>query len=207
MPHVQGEPGAGRPAATRRHRAVGADPEQLFGVVAGLLAGKDLAELTVDDIAAAAGVAKGTVFYRYGSKEGLFTALLHHGVEQFTAELADALAAATPAAALLAVVDAQLAFMARHPAFARLLVAEMWRSERAWAETVALVRDRAVAVVAEAVRRGQRSGAVAADPDPELAAPAIVGMTAFAALHWLNAAPGLSRADVLDGLRAMLPLR
>lgn len=178
---------------------------RLFTAVARLVAGHDLSEITVDDIAAAAGVAKGTVFYQFGSKSGLFTALLEHGVGELAAALETAVEQSNGAHAVEAVVSAELAYIEQYPAFARLLVSEMWRSDRDWTATMTLLRDRVVAVVAEALSRTQDSGAAPANLDRATAAPAIFGMVAVVALDWRTFHPDRPLADVVAALRPLLP--
>ncbi|MEV8631205.1 TetR/AcrR family transcriptional regulator [Streptosporangium sp. NPDC051023] len=73
--------GDGRRAETRL---------RLFAAAVEVIAEQGYTAATVDAIAERAGVAKGTVFYNFGSKEGLFTALLEHGIQR----LADAMSEA-----------------------------------------------------------------------------------------------------------------
>ena len=46
-----------------------------------LIGERGAAGVTVDEIAAAAGVSKGTVYYNFGSKSDLIAQLLRHGVD------------------------------------------------------------------------------------------------------------------------------
>src|SRR6266550_4361663 len=57
-----------------------------------IFAKKGFSDATVDDIANAAGVAKGTVYLYYSSKRELYFAALKFGIEQMHAALADKLA-------------------------------------------------------------------------------------------------------------------
>jgi AcrR family transcriptional regulator len=57
---------------------------RLYRAAAELIAEQGFAATTVDAIAERAGVAKGTVFYNFGSKDGLFASLLEHGIDRLT---------------------------------------------------------------------------------------------------------------------------
>src|SRR5438045_7862535 len=56
-----------------------------------VFAKKGFSDATVDDIALAAGVAKGTVYLYYSSKREVYFAALKFGIEQMYAALADQL--------------------------------------------------------------------------------------------------------------------
>ena len=59
--------------------------EQIVEAALALVAERGFAATSVDDIAAAAGVAKGSIFYNFGSKAGLFESIISQGVGRLTA--------------------------------------------------------------------------------------------------------------------------
>ena len=61
--------------------------QKLFDASMELIGERGAAVVTVDEIAAAAGVSKGTVYYNFGSKSDLIAQLLRHGVEILKARL------------------------------------------------------------------------------------------------------------------------
>ena len=67
-----------RADAARNRRAILRATEEL-------LATHDLAEVSMDRVAAAAGVGKGTVFHRFGNREGLMRALVESRVQELSA--------------------------------------------------------------------------------------------------------------------------
>jgi AcrR family transcriptional regulator len=71
----QADPGQGkklRPGRTTATR------QKLFDASMELIGERGAAGVTVDEIAAAAGVSKGTVYYNFGSKSDLIAQLLRH---------------------------------------------------------------------------------------------------------------------------------
>jgi AcrR family transcriptional regulator len=70
-----------RPARTTATR------QKLFDASMELIGERGAAGVTVDEIAAAAGVSKGTVYYNFGSKSELIAQLLRHGVDILKARL------------------------------------------------------------------------------------------------------------------------
>ncbi|WP_107421567.1 TetR/AcrR family transcriptional regulator [Streptomyces nanshensis] len=183
--------------------------EKLFQAAVTLIADQGFSATTVDEIAEQAGVAKGTVYYNFASKSELFEELLRHGVELLTADLRAAADATAEAGgghvdALDAMVRAGLVFIDRYPAFTRLYVAELWRTNRAWNSTLLVVRKEAVAVVEQELRAGMDEGELSGDIDVSLTAAALVGMVLVAALDWKAFQPERSLDDVHGALSLLL---
>ncbi|MET7328119.1 TetR/AcrR family transcriptional regulator [Nonomuraea sp. NPDC005650] len=155
--------------------------QKVFRAAVELIAEHGYAATTVDAIAERAGVAKGTVFYNFGSKEGLFEALLEHSVDLLAEALAAADTGESALDALDSVVLGQLRFFEEHGAFARVLLAEMWRT--AWQEAVARLRESALGVYANVLRRAAANGEVRADLDVETASTAVFGMVLTVAIE------------------------
>src|SRR5919107_4010461 len=80
------------PAAPRKLRPgrTNATKQKLFEASMDLIGERGAAGVTVDEIAAAAGVSKGTVYYNFGSKSDLIAQLLRHGVDILKAQLLEA---------------------------------------------------------------------------------------------------------------------
>jgi len=150
-----------RPARTTATR------QKLFDASMELIGERGAAGVTVDEIAAAAGVSKGTVYYNFGSKSELIAQLLRHGVDILKARLVGApeqgaelpegqsgsggAGAGDPLLAMEAMIGQALDFMAEYPSFARLWVSENWRTPSEWQGTFAVLRGELLAVIAEAV--------------------------------------------------------
>lgn len=183
--------------------------EKLFQAAVTLIAEQGFSATTVDEIAEKAGVAKGTVYYNFASKNELFEELLRHGVELLANDLREASASTASAGgshvdALDAMVRAGLVFIDRYPAFTRLYVAELWRTNRAWNSTLLVVRRQAVAVVEEELRAGVEEGELSGDIDIALTAAALVGMVLVAALDWKAFQPERSLDEVHGALSLLL---
>ncbi|MFF4775563.1 TetR/AcrR family transcriptional regulator [Microtetraspora fusca] len=154
---------------------------RLFRAAVELIAEQGFSGTTVDAIAERAGVAKGTVFYNFGSKDALFAALLDHGIGRLSASLAEAAEApgaagepAAPLARLDAVVLAQLRFLDEYGPFARVLFGEMWRT--AWQEAVVRLRENALGVYERVLADAVAAGELREDFDTGTAATALFGM-------------------------------
>ncbi|GAA1773239.1 TetR/AcrR family transcriptional regulator [Pseudarthrobacter sulfonivorans] len=145
-----------RPARTNATR------QKLFDASMELIGERGAAGVTVDEIAAAAGVSKGTVYYNFGSKSDLIAQLLRHGVDILKARLLSASGAggapgaadrpaADPLVAMEAMIGQAMDFMADYPSFARLWVSENWRTPSVWRDTFAVLRTELLAVIGDAI--------------------------------------------------------
>lgn len=192
-------------SSTRRQ----ATRQKLYEAAVTLIAEQGFSATTVDEIADRAGVAKGTVYYNFTSKAGLFEELLRHGVGLLTTALREAAEEAGArgggtVGALDAMVRAGLVFIDRYPAFTQLYVAELWRTNRAWQSTLLVVRQEAVAVVERVLSEGVAAGELSEEIDIPLTAAALVGMVLVAALDWQSFQPERSLDEVHAALSLLL---
>ena len=183
-----------RPARTS------ATKQKLFDAALRLVGERGAAGVTVDEIAAEAGVAKGTVYYNLGSKDGLVDALLRHGVELLAARLRAAEDVDDTGEALETLVDGALGFFAEYPAFAQLLVSEMWRTPGQWHGTLSLLRDDIVAIVRQVVQRRADVGALPPDVQVGTASAALFGTLLVVALDWQVFQPQRSQLEVRESV-------
>ncbi|MFE9630407.1 TetR/AcrR family transcriptional regulator [Streptomyces sp. NBC_00190] len=201
---MEHKPGTGTSGGRRQ-----ATRQKLYEAAVTLIAEQGFSATTVEEIAERAGVAKGTVYYNFASKNELFEELLRHGVGLLTASLRTA-AEETEARggsrveALDAMIRAGLVFIDRYPAFTQLYVAELWRTNRAWQSTLMVVRQEAVAVVETVLREGVERGELSAEIDVPLTAAAMVGMVLVAALDWQSFQSERSLDDVHSALSLLL---
>ncbi|MEZ0448517.1 TetR/AcrR family transcriptional regulator [Cellulomonas sp. ICMP 17802] len=170
-----------RTSATREH---------IVEAALALVADRGFTATSVEDIATAAGVAKGSVFYNFGSKSGLFEAIITEGVGRLTAALRGAAEGLHGREALESLVTELLTQIRAHPDFAKLMVAETFRTGRSWQDSIRLVRDESMGTFAAVVAETWP------ERDPFLTASALFGATLLAGLEWLVFQPDRTLEDV-----------
>ncbi|MDO8105684.1 TetR/AcrR family transcriptional regulator [Isoptericola sp. b441] len=180
---------------------VGATRRQIIDAAVRLIADHGFSATSVDQIAEAAGVAKGSVYYNFGSKADLFTSILTEGITRLTANLRTALETGPEPTPLERLVTALLRQIRDNPAFAKVVAAEVFRTGRDWQESIGLIHDQAMAVFAEAVGLGDPD----LDPlDARVMGSAAFGATLVAGLEWLTYQPDRSPTDVLAAILRMV---
>ncbi|RLP75357.1 TetR/AcrR family transcriptional regulator [Mycetocola tolaasinivorans] len=151
---------------------------------------------TMDDVALEAGVAKGSVYYNFSSKDQLFEALLDDGLCQFHTFLVEVRGELTGVRALHALIEGTLDRVRDNQAMAKLLVAELFRTDRVWKESLQRVRSQLIGVFAEALRDIDGGELHAA----EIRASAIFGAVIVAGLEWVVFDPERTRDETVDGI-------
>ncbi|MBB6406148.1 TetR/AcrR family transcriptional regulator [Arthrobacter sp. AZCC_0090] len=137
-----------RPARTN------ATKQRLFDASMELIGERGAAGVTVDEIAAAAGVSKGTVYYNFGSKADLIAQLLRHGVDIMLGRLQTIEGLhADPLEAMEAMLGQAMDFMDDYPSFARLWVSENWRTPSEWGKLFVELRSELLAVIGAAIEK------------------------------------------------------
>jgi TetR/AcrR family transcriptional regulator, cholesterol catabolism regulator len=178
--------------------------QKLYEAAVDLIAERGYSATTVDDIALRAGVAKGTVYYNFPSKPALFEELLRHGVGLLTDQFKEAVRGLPPRDAVAALIRTQLEYIQKYRAFAQLLLSEMWRTNREWQQTLRLLREEAIDVIAGVLEAGVRSGDFPADLDVRLASSALFGVGLVVAVDWLVFQPERPIGEVEEALRAIV---
>ncbi|SFW88259.1 TetR/AcrR family transcriptional regulator [Amycolatopsis australiensis] len=182
----------------------GGTKQKLFEATLRLAKSRGLVGLTVDDIAAEAGVAKGTVYYNFGSKDGLVDGLLRYGVDMLAGRLRSAVSAADPLDVIEAQVDTTLEFIARYPGFSQILVSELWRTPGQWHGTLSLLREEIISIVKEQLSRLESAGRLPEGVQIPTAAAGLFGTMLVVALDWQVFGPHRTRAEVREAVMVLI---
>ncbi|MEV6838607.1 TetR/AcrR family transcriptional regulator [Streptomyces sp. NPDC051133] len=159
-------PARGRPRSEAVERAI------LEGVMKLLEEGVPLAELSIERIARTAGVGKATIYRRWSGKEELFVDVMR------AAEPPDpVLPGISMRGDLVALLETlrQRGLASRSSVILHNVYAQMKSSPKIWAAYHASVITPRRVLAMEVLRRGQRSGELRPDIDPELANDLFIG--------------------------------
>lgn len=169
----------------RRQRRKDARPGEIIDAAMDVFAEKGFAAAKLDEVASRAGVAKGTLYRYFETKDDLFRAVaqaaiasnleaIQSGAETFEGSLAEFLP-------VLLARAASLGGDSRLPAIARMVISES-RSfpdlARVWHDDVA---SKVLALLSGIIARGQKRGEIQ-DGDPRLHAFSIIGPMMMAIL-------------------------
>ena len=170
----------------------------IFDAALQLAGERGITGTTMDDVAERAGVAKGSLYYNFASKDKLFEGLLQEGMSALTEALRESRQGKVGALALEALVTTLLGRIKANTALAKVIAGDIFRTDRAWKETSFAFRHDALAEFAaaidEAVPDASASGATA------LMASSVFGATLVAGLEWLLFDQGRPQAEVVAAI-------
>jgi AcrR family transcriptional regulator len=138
--------------ADGRHARREATQRLILDAAAGLFADQGYTGTSVDQIADAAGVSKGAIFYNFDSKAGVFAELIHRSSAAFGGRLEQAREGRRGWPALEAVTLEILRDVDSHPAFVQILQSELFRTGRPWADVIGDARARFLGPIIEVLR-------------------------------------------------------
>lgn len=170
----------------------------------------------VSEIARSAGVADGTIYLYFKSKDELLISLFESRMERVNAQLAAAAEAAdTPTDKLEAIIRSHLRMVRDNPQVAEVLTIELRQSSKFMKEHSNPRFGELLKLMASVIAQGQANGDFVADIPPPLAARMIFGIVDELALAWLLGGRGekfdMERATawvsvlVLNGLKHRAP--
>ena len=168
---------------------------------------------TVAEIARAAGVADGTIYLYFKSKDDLLLQLFEEKMAELLASAQQALAEETTAPARLSrFIEHHLAAVEKNPELAAVLIVELRQSAQALRPAEKARLQSYLEVIAEVVRLGQEKGELDASVSPSVVKRAVFGALDELALGWLRSARRTSlkktAAEVAAWLvRGLLPLQ
>lgn len=195
----------GPPKGPGKGRGSGRSRERLLDAALTLGAHHGIDSTSVDQIAERAGVAKGTVYYNFGSKDNLYRTLLVTGLHTIRDEMASASEGLKGREAIGAMIATILQRISDNPDRVRILLAEIWRSNRPWFHDLVAARGEVTAQIARALLQGIERGEIRVIADVELAAHSIFASTTAASLDRSVSAAGDSHgvAKLLEGLMSI----
>src|SRR5687767_6676485 len=164
--------------------------ERILDAAVKVFAAKGFYDAKVSQIAAAAGVADGTIYLYFKSKDELLISLFEDRMDMVLATLREALCAGGGALAKLRrVIELHLELIEKNPEMGEVITVELRQSSK-------FIRDydnpkfaEFLRLIAGAVAEGQQRGELRADVDPALTARALFGALDEISLAWIVRAP------------------
>ena len=171
-----------------------------------LFAQKNFEDVTMEDIARRAKVARATVFNHFASKHALIDAIVSEVVAYWANVLARALAdESTPTPAMLAELFVHMSGVEQYYRFHRGVFREMARVQTGIADApeVARIDARARALLAEIIERGQRRNEIRDDFSAGELASAYMNLANGTITEWLFADPTGSLKERMERAAAI----
>jgi len=160
---------------------------------------------SMDEIAERAGVAKGSLYYNFPSKDAIFEEVVKDGFGRLDLALRAARHSVQGKDALRAVTMATLEVLSDNPDRAKIVAAELFRTDRPWGDAVAPARAGVVVQYRDVLREYAATRGQPVETITETAGAAFLGAIAGAGLEWLLFHPDQPLSVVADQVLALMP--
>ena len=198
---VVGQKRAGRPPG---QGVADATRERILEAAADVFADKGFHQAAVDDIVRASDTSKGSFYFHFPNKRGIFTALLDHLTVRLLARVEEAVAREPDAMRRLdAALQAVLSAFAQRRRLARLLLIEVAGLGHAMDERLMAVHRRFTDLIQRYLEEAVRAGQIPPQ-DTALAACAWMGALNEVVTRWLYTGRPERLESTLPGLRQLL---
>ena len=159
----------------------------IMAAAVAVAARKGISGSSMDEIAEEAGVAKGSLYYNFPSKDAIFEEILRAGFGRLEDAIRAARVDVEAESAVRAVTVATLRVLQHNPDRAKIVASEIFRTDRPWVEAIAPARETIVVLYRDVLRQvATASGrAEQAEDITETAGSAFFGAIAGAGLEWL----------------------
>jgi TetR/AcrR family transcriptional regulator, fatty acid metabolism regulator protein len=188
-------PGVGVADATR---------DRILEAAADVFADKGYYGAAVEDIVRASDTSKGSFYFHFPNKKGIFTALLDHLTSRLFSRVEEAIAGARdPVERLDAALDAAMRAFAQRKRLARLLLVEAAGLGHAMDEHLMAVHERFIGLIRRQLDDAVASGQIPPQ-DTGIAASAWMGALNEVVIRWLHLGQPEHLQDAIPALRALL---
>ncbi|HET7772117.1 MAG TPA: TetR/AcrR family transcriptional regulator [Chloroflexota bacterium] len=178
--------------------------ERILEAAADVFADKGYAGAAVDDIVRASDTSKGSFYFHFPNKRGIFAALLDHLTARLFARVEAAVGGAgDPIEKLDAALGAALTAFAQRRRLARLLLVEAAGLGHAMDEHLMQVHERFIALIQRNLDAAVAAGRIP-PLDTRIAATAWMGALNEVVVRWLHGGEPAQLQDVVPTLRQIL---
>ncbi len=189
-------PAKSKPGASTRASAKAQKRARILQAAAEVFAERGYHATRVSEIASLAGVADGTIYLYFASKDALMVALVEDAIGRFFEVLDEEMLSLHTAREKLArIVALQLELLESHRALAEVFTVNLRETRRTLRTLIVPKFQQYLDRIADVVAEGQRRGEFRTDLPPMLVARAVFGALDGVTLTW-----ALGRAD-MGGLR------
>jgi AcrR family transcriptional regulator len=142
-------------------------------------------ETTMEQIAIACGVAKGTLYYNFKTKEELYIFVIESGIERFMNMIKDYIESSDHnyfRQRIIRLIEAHMEFFQKETAFCQLLLSKVWGVEERQF-TIRHVLQRYFQLLENEVDLAKEKGLIPQSIDSQVAASSFFGTVGFTAMR------------------------
>lgn len=180
-------------------RARTGESSHILKTAAGMFAKKGYHQTTVDEIARALGVAKGTIYYHFKNKEELYLAIIQEGIYLLEGRMRLGMPEAKiPAEKLKKIIAGMLSFIEDEKDLVFLFIKELCGRD-IQREVLARMLSGSLDIIRGIIEEGVEDGSFE-QVDPEITTSSLYGMVIISALHYISYARKIPHDQVVAAI-------
>lgn len=182
------------------------DKKQSIYLAAAKLFGKKGFEGTsLDEVARKAGVAKGTIFYHFQSKEELFSALIQEGIEQLSRGIETiANKDISIEKKLGLIIEFHFSFFKEHRDMCLMILGQIGNFQKRGQKSIELIRGRYLTAMEEIIKEAKIKDVIDKKLETESLIIALFSLLAVTGVDWAIFHPKLPEEKMAETIKSLL---
>lgn len=169
---------------------------EIVRIALAIFADKGFDATSIDEIISKAGIAKGTFYYYFDSKEKLIQEIIHEGINKFALMINSGMAGLPDEEARIRkLIEIEIDFFNTYKNFCVVFVGEFWRYQTRWHEDIKLIQSRYMDVIKSYVRSSS---------DNQIIGPMLFWVGATMSLDWQMFRPKMSKQELVDRITKIM---
>lgn len=179
--------------------------KSIYLAAARLFGEKGFERTSLDEVAEEAGVAKGTIFYHFQSKDRLFSELIGAGIGQMTARIEEISAMDIAVRKKLdLIVEFHFDFFKEHRDVCLMILGQMGNFQTRWQKNIELIRGSYLRAMEEIIAQAKQEGVIDRKLDTESLIITLFSVLAVAGIDWAIFHPELPEKKMADTVKTLL---
>ncbi len=179
--------------------------KSIYSAAASLFGEKGFERTSLDEVARKAGVAKGTIFYHFQSKDKLFSELIREGIEEMTRRI-DAIAAMDASAEkkIDLVVEFHFEFFKDNRDMCHMILGQMGNFQKRWQQNIELIRGSYLRSMEKIIAEAKRENVISRSFDTDSLIITLFSLLAVSAIDWAIFHPEIPAKNMAKTVKMLL---
>lgn len=179
--------------------------QSIYETAAKLFGEKGFEGTSLDEVAEKAGVAKGTIFYHFQSKEELFSALIKEGIEVLSQDIARINSKNVGIDKKLnLLIECHFDFFKKHRDMCLMLLGQMGYFQTRWQKSVKIIRDSYISNMEKIIAQAKEEGVIDKSLDTESLIISFFSVFVVTSIDWTIFHPKLPQKQMTATIKTML---
>lgn len=179
--------------------------QSIYLAAAKLFGEKGFERTSLDEVAQKAGVAKGTIFYHFQSKDKLFSELIKEGVMQITEKIDLIAAKDIPVEEKLnLVVEFHFEFFKDNRDICLMILGQMGNFQKRWQDNIKLIRNSYLKSMERIVAEAKEKNTISHNLETESLIIILFSLLAVAGIDWAIFHPEIPEEKMTATVKALL---